>query len=147
MKNSLLTTTLFYITFLLFTISCNDHTNNEAFGTSILDTMSNEKIGSSTRAFTEEGGENENPVRFTVIYNGDLTQMTTDENSNFKILLETYALEIENPFEIDEQNKGFVLVPTTPLDEPIEVGREISLLDEVLMVEVDNVKKEEKDPS
>lgn len=144
MKNSLLTITLFYVTFLLLTISCNDRPNNETFGTSILDTMSNEKIGSSTRTFTEE---KENLVSFTVIYNGDLTQMTTDENSNFKVLIETYALKIEKPFEIDEENKGFVLVPTTPLAEPIEVGKEISLLDEVLMVEVDNVKKEENNPS
>ncbi|WMX13053.1 hypothetical protein [Aureispira sp. CCB-E] len=147
MKNSLLTNFLFSFLLFLFIVSCNDHKNNETFGTSILDTMSNEKIGHSTRAFVEE--KEETMVSFTVIYNGDLTKMTTDENSAFKKLIENYNLEIQKPFEIDEENKGIVLVPQAPLAAPIKVGKEISLVDEVLMVEVDNVTKEkdEKDPS
>jgi hypothetical protein len=146
MKNSLLPNILCSFLVLLFTVSCNDSTNNETFGTSILDTMSNEKIGHSTRAYIEDKKE-EALVSFTVIYNGDLTQMVNDDNSAFKALLKTYGLEMQKPFEIDEENKGIVLVPTTPLAAPIAVGKEISLVDEVLMVEVDNVTKEEKDPS
>lgn len=146
MKNSLLYNLFFSFLVLLFIVSCNDTNNKDTFGTSILDTMSNEKIGVSTRAFIEDEQEKV-LVSFTVIYNGDLTQMTTDENSSFKRLLETYSLEAQNPFEIDEENKGIILVPTTPLAAPIKVGKEISLINEVLMVEVDNVTKEQKDPS
>jgi len=146
MKNSLLYNLFFSFLVLLFIVSCNDTNNKDTFGTSILDTMSNEKIGVSTRAFIEDEQERV-LVSFTVIYNGDLTQMTTDENSSFKRLLETYGLEAQNPFEIDEENKGIILVPTTPLAAPIKVGKEISLINEVLMVEVDNVTKEQKDPS
>lgn len=146
MKNSLLNNIFFSFLVLLFVVSCNDSRNSETFGTSILDTMSNEKIGQSTRAFVEDGKE-ELLVSFTVIYNGNLKQMTKDNNSPFKVLLETHGLEIQKPFEIDEENKGIILVPMRPLVDPIEVGKEISLIEEVLMVEVDNVTKEEKNPS
>jgi hypothetical protein len=131
---------------LLFLASCNDATNDDAFGTSILDTMSNEKIGHHTRAFVEIKQEKD-LVSFTVIYNGDITKMSTDNNSSFKALLETYNLEMQKPFEIDEENKGIVLVPLIPLMDPIAVGKEISLIHEVLMVEVDNITKEQNDPS
>jgi hypothetical protein len=73
--------------------------------------------------------------------------MTTDNNSPFKILLETYTLEIQRVFELDEENKGIILVPVIPLVAPIEIGKEISLIDEVLMVEVGHTKKEDNDPS
>lgn len=147
MKNSPLTNVLCSFLVLLLTISCNDNSNNQTFGTSILDTMSNEKIGQSTRAYIEDEKEVEALISFTVIYNGDLTQMVNNDNSAFKALLETYGLEMQKPFEIDEENKGIILMPTTPLAAPIEVGKEISLIDEVLMVEVNNVTKEEKNPS
>jgi|VirMetMinimDraft_7_1064189.scaffolds.fasta_scaffold57272_3 hypothetical protein len=146
MKNILLTNILLSCLALLLLVSCNDNMSTETFGTNILDTMPNEKIEQNTRAFTEAKEEVE-VVSFTVIYNGDLTQMSTAENSAFKALLKTYNLEMQKPFEIDEEYKGIILVPIIPLIAPIEVGKEISLVDEVLMVEVDHVEKEAKNPS
>ncbi|BDS10227.1 hypothetical protein [Aureispira anguillae] len=141
MKFSSITNILAFIFFFTITISCNESVIDNSFGTTILDTMSNEKLKSSTRAFLEES-EKAKKITFTVIYNGDLEQMSTQKDSKFKLLLDTYGLEITDPFEIDEEHKGIVLVPTTALPLPIEIGKEISLLDEVLMVEVDNVKKD-----
>lgn len=143
MKNSLLYNILFACTFFTLTINCSGPNIDHSFGTTILDTMSNEKLQGNTRAFIEDSEDHEPKVTFTVIYSGDLENMKTAD-SEFRILLETYSLEITKPFEIDEENKGFVLVATTKLVAPIEVGKEISLLDQVLMVEVDNVKKETK---
>lgn len=108
--------------------------------------MPEDNIGHSTRAFIEAKQE-EAAVHFTVIYNGDLTKMTTDDNSPFKILLKTYNLDIQREFELDEKNKGIILVPIIPLLAPIEVGKDISLIDEILMVEVHNTNKEEQNPS
>jgi len=146
MQLTLLPNILFSCLILILLASCNDRTKNEPFGTSIINTMSEKEISHKTRAFTEYEPE-EVLVRFTVIYNGDFTQMTTDDNSPFKALLETYNLEIQKPFDIDKENKGFILVPTIPLAAPVEVGKEISLIEEVLMVEVGNATKEESNPS
>jgi len=146
MKDSLLNNIFFSFLILLFITSCDDNTINETFGTSILDTMSNEKIGHSTRTFIEKE-EEKTSVSFIVIHNGDLTKMVNDENSALKALIETYNLEVQKPFEIDTENRGFILVTTTILVAPIEVGKEISLINEVLMVEVDNETKKNQNPS
>lgn len=138
MKNSLLVTILSILPFLIVAIGCNDRSMDKSFGTTILDTMSNEKLKSSTRTFIEEAQTQQQVVRFTVIYNGDLNEMSTRDNSPLKALLEKYYLDITDPFEIDDENKGIILVPRIQLVDPILVGKEISLLEEVLMVEVEN---------
>lgn len=145
MQHTLLPNILFSCLILCLLVSCNDNTANDPFGTTTLHTMSDDDIGHSTRTFVEYGQE-EITVSFTVIYTGDLLKITND-NSAFKILLNTYNLEIQRQFKLDEENKGIVLAPVIPLAAPIEVGKEISLIDEVLMVEVQNANKEEKDPS
>jgi hypothetical protein len=113
------------------------------FGTTILDTMSNDKLQSSTRA-SIDGFEDENqvPVTFTVIHSGDIDQMSKSDESDFKALLEAYGLEMRESFDIDEENRGIVLVASSKLMAPIEVGKEISMVDQVLMVEVGNVDRE-----
>lgn len=146
MQHTLLPNILLSCLILCLLTSCNDNTKNDPFSTTTLHTISEDNIGHSTRAFVEYGQE-EITVSFTVIYTGDLLKMTTDNNSAFKILLNTYNLEIQRQFKLDEENKGIVLAPVIPLVAPVEVGKEISLINEVLMVEVQNVSKEEKDPT
>jgi hypothetical protein len=124
--------------------SCNDRTSNEPFGTSVFSTMSEEEKVYSTR--TSVKYKEEVLVRFTVIYDGDFTKMTTND-SPLQALLETYNLKIKDPFELDKENKGLILVPAIPLTAPIEVGKELSLIDEVLMVEVVRVPTKKIDHS
>jgi len=128
----------FTISLILLLSSCGEKSMTTSFGTSILDTMSNDKLQSNTRAVVNIE-EEEKEVTFTIIYNGNLKEMASNDESSFKAILETYGFQMEKPFEIDEENKGIVLVPSSPLASPIEVGKEISLIDEVLMVEVANV--------
>lgn len=146
MQHTLLIKLLFSYFILCLLFSCNNNTKPDPFGTSVFTPISKDNIGHTTRTFIEHPQE-ETLVSFTIIYNGDLIEMTTNDNSSFKTLLETYNLKIEKQFKLDEENKGLNLVPIIPLASPINVGKEISLINEVLMVQVHNAKKEEKDPS
>jgi hypothetical protein len=134
---------IFAITLIFLLSSCGDKSMTTSFGTSILDTMSNDKLLGNTRAAHFEDKEDKKKVTFTIIYNGNLKEMASNDNSLFKAMLEAYGFQMQKPFEIDEKNKGIVLVPSSPLKSPIEVGKAISLIDEVLMVQVTNVNKSE----
>lgn len=141
MKNT--TTFLILIAFSLLTIACNEKSVHEHLGTSILDTMSSEKLLSGgTRAF--KAVEEEVTTKFTVVHNGDFAKMINSPESDLKALIESYNLKVQSPFEIDEENKGFVLVSSSKLANPVALGKEISLVNEVLMVEVGGVSDKEQ---
>jgi hypothetical protein len=141
MRNTLHYTVTFasLITFIFLIVCCTNKRMDCSFGNTILDTMSNDKLESNNRAYNYTGYENK-PVTFTIIYKGDLSDMITDDSSNFKALLETYGFRIEQPFEINTEMKGIVLVSSSKFSEPINIGKELSLVNEVMMVEVSNTK-------
>ncbi len=58
-------------------------------------------------------------------------------------LIESYELTIIKQFEIDSQSEGFVLEPNKILDNPVETAREISLVDNILLVQVKEVPSDE----
>lgn len=68
-----------------------------------------------------------------------------DQTGNDKLngLMASYDLSIVKQFAIDDENEGFVLEPNATLDNPIEAARELSLVDNVLMVHVKEVPMEE----
>ena len=142
MKNTKLSFLISTMIIFFMVTACSDKSMNTTSGTTILETMSNDKLQSNTR--TSMDLQNEDIVTFTVIYDGDLEAMASKEASTFKALLETYNLQMEKPFEIDGGIKGIVLVPSSELAAPVEVGKEISVVDEVLMVEVSNVNSEKE---
>lgn len=78
------------------------------------------------------------PLRFIIYYNGDLTEIMKDNDSYLKTFMAVYDLELINTFEIDELNKGFTLESKEMIEFPNEVARELSLINNVLMVEVVN---------
>ncbi len=127
------------ITFILLIVCCTNKRKDCSFGSTILDTMSKDKLESSNRAYNYSDYENK-PVTFTIIYKGDLSDMITDNSNNFKALIDTYGFRIEQPFEINTEMKGIVLVSSTKFSEPINIGKEFSLVNEVMMVEVSNTK-------
>lgn len=63
-------------------------------------------------------------------------------DDKFNGLLESYELVIAKQFELDEFSEGLVLEPNASLDDPVEAAREISLIDNVLMVHVKEVPTE-----
>ena len=90
--------TIIISSFLIFLFLVNCCTNKRmdcSFGNAMLETSNNDKDKS---------------VSFIVIYNGDLSDMITDNNSNFKTLIDTYGFRIEQPFEINTKMKGIVLL-------------------------------------
>lgn len=97
--------------------------------------MLNSEFRSGTSSFWDQ--EEENKVKFTVIYQEKSGEMISDKNSEFNAILATYQLNITTPFELDQENKGLVLVSTIKQANPIKIGKELSLLDPVLMVTVD----------
>lgn len=72
--------------------------------------------------------------------------MLTDEHSAFKYLIETYDLHLDSPVPIDttdEIYKEITLYAHTEIDDPIEVGKRLSLVEEVLMVQVGEASEDE----
>lgn len=78
----------------------------------------------------------ETTTRFIVYYSGDLSLVMKDKNSYIKTFMEVYNLKLISSFKIDETNSGFTLEAQEVLDFPTEVAREMSLIDNVLMIEV-----------
>lgn len=64
-------------------------------------------------------------------------------NDNLNGLMASYDLSIVKQFAIDDENEGFVLEPNATLDNPIEAARELSLVENVLMVQIKEVPMEE----
>lgn len=75
-------------------------------------------------------------LRFVVYYTGDLEKMMTDNDNYLKTFLETYNFKLVNTFEIDEENKGFTIEIERPVFSYDFIARELSIIDEVLMVEI-----------
>lgn len=61
-------------------------------------------------------------------------EITGDDRLNG--LMESYDLEIIQQFVIDDSNEGIVIEAKTQLDNPVEMAREISMVDHVLMVHI-----------
>ena len=86
-------------------------------------------------------------VNFVVLYEASAPwaevfssgRYTTTGNETLNSLMESYELEIVNQFDIDEENEGFVLEPLNNLDNPLEAARELSLVDNVFMVQLKEV--------
>ncbi|MBL4651231.1 MAG: hypothetical protein JKY03_15985 [Aureispira sp.] len=81
----------------------------------------------------------ETTVHFIVYYSGDLSVVMQDKDSYIKTFMEVYDLRLISTFKIDEENSGFTLEAKKTLDFPTEVAREMSLIDNVLMIEVSHV--------
>lgn len=133
---------IFFLSFLTFLIlvllsSCAD---TEPTRVTILDSMNQEQLiqhtsNRSMHAVVKESNE----VSFSVIYTGDLEEILLSSTSHFRALVATYELQLSAPFEIDEVMKGITLRTFEPLKNPLEIAKEISQCEEVLMVEAKNI--------
>lgn len=64
-------------------------------------------------------------------------------DDTFNGLMASYQLDIVQQFAIDEDNEGLVLEPNALLENPVEAARELSLVNDVLMVQIKEVPQEE----
>lgn len=81
----------------------------------------------------------ETTIRFIVYYSGDLSAVMNDDDSYIKTFMDVYNLKLISTFNIDETNSGFTLEAQEVLEFPTEVAREMSLISNVLMIEVTHV--------
>lgn len=68
-------------------------------------------------------------------------ETTGDDKLNS--LMKSYKLEIIEQFTIDEDNEGLVFEPNAVLENPTEAARQISLVNDVFMVQIKEVPTEE----
>jgi hypothetical protein len=78
-------------------------------------------------------------LRFIVYYSGDLSAVMKDEDSYMKTFMEVYNLKLISTFKIDETNSGFTLEAKEGIEFPTEVAREMSLINNILMIEVTHI--------
>jgi hypothetical protein len=87
-------------------------------------------------------------VNFVVLYEASAPWAETfnsgkyDTTGDDKLneLMETYQLEIVKQFDLDDDNEGFVLEHIGELlDNPIEMARELSMVDYVFMVHIKEI--------
>lgn len=134
---------LFTIAFLVMTLmtSCSDQGFMNA---SLVDTISAKEImeNSVNRARKQvetKTNEEEQLVSFSVIYTGDLDLILLDESSTLYQAVNIHQLNLQDPFEIDEEMKGIILRSYTKIEKPIELAKFISNGENILMVEVQNI--------
>lgn len=79
---------------------------------------------------------NQEEVNFIVYFEGDISQALDDHNAYMHTFIEVYELSVESRFD-EKDYKGFVLKAPKGQYNLIELAREISMIDEVMMVELD----------
>jgi hypothetical protein len=135
-KYSLLVTAFLVITLMT---SCSDQ---GMMSSSLVDTISTKDImeksvNRTVKSMAEE--EEENKVSISVIYTGDLDEILLDESTVLYKVIHRYHLNLESPFEIDENMKGIVLSSHVKMEDPVSIGKQISKGKTVLMVEIKNL--------
>ncbi len=128
-----------FVTALIFLliVSCAD---TEPKRPTILDGMEKTELVKQTSKRTIKlVAEKSNEISFSVVYTGDLDEILFNSTSHLRALIETYELQLSDPFEIDDNMKGIVLHSYEGLADPLEIAKEISQCAEVLMVEAKNL--------
>ena len=114
---------------LSFVSSCSDHPPEEYMNSSIVDTMTKDELVGPSRHLASQ--PEVAIISFSVIYEGDLDAMLTDEHSAFKYLVDAYDLQLDSPSPIDPKDETYhkiTLYAHTNIDDPIEVGKRLSLV-------------------
>jgi len=136
MKYSFLLLTLLVITLIT---SCSDQ---GMMSTPLIDTISSKEIleNSSNRTNKQKIKEEieEDRVFISVIYTGNLDNILFDESSTLYKAITKYQLNLQNPFQIDEEMKGIILTSYIEMEDPINIAKQISSGESILMVEVKN---------
>ncbi len=139
MNNYKITVDAYLIVTLLmgFMIGCTY--NDSSTDALLVHTEHQQAIASSTRRTLEtEWDQIEEEVYFSVIYTGNLDEILSNSSSHLGALIQAHEFQLTAPFEIDETMKGIILRRFEALKDPVTIAKEISLCEEVLMVEVKN---------
>ncbi len=121
--------------------ACNDKPADPFSSTSLVHNLDQQDaLLYTNRAVSDEV---ENFPNFDIIYEGDLELLLAD-NGEIDALMQQYELTIEHSFEIDDYYKGLKLQALTPLADPIQLAKALSLVEQVIMIEVGNVPSTDK---
>lgn len=111
------------------------------------------KGGQATMDLAQIAALQDKNVSLVVLYESNATwakpfgegNFAKTGDDRFNGLLESYELSIVKHFELDEMNEGIVLEGAQgKVGNPVEAAREISMIDNVLMVEVKEVPQNTK---
>jgi hypothetical protein len=115
-----------YISLLLLTLLFTNCTVEQSSSAVIIDNSQLEQ----SRTMEEEV-EVKPTVSFTIIYDND-----KDELDAF---LASYELQPNHTFDLDSDMHGIEVFPRSELMTPVEVGKMISMQENVLMVRINNI--------
>jgi hypothetical protein len=107
--------------------------------------------GTAQMALTDLATLEGKKVNLVVLYEADAPwaevfstgKYTSTGDDNLNGVMSSYELAIVKQFSIDEENEGLVLEAEGIIDNPVEAARELSMIDNVLMVHVKEVPAEE----
>ncbi|MFK7799022.1 MAG: hypothetical protein AB8E82_16330 [Aureispira sp.] len=133
---------LFALLSILLLSSCNDKPTEDITSTSMLQQLDVSKtlLGKS-RSFSDNMEE---LPRFDIIYEGSEEHLLAD-HTTIKSLIETYNLKQVHSFELNDAYKGITFEALLPLDNPIQLGKDLSLSEQVMMVEVSNAQHQQEE--
>jgi hypothetical protein len=133
---------LFVLLPILLLSSCNDKPAEDITGNSMLQQLDVSKtlLGKS-RSFPDNMEE---LPRFDIIYEGSAELLLAD-HTTIKSLIETYNLKQVHSFELNDTYKGITFEAVDPVDNPVQLGKDLSLSEQVMMVEVFNAPKQQEE--
>ena len=140
-KHQTLSVLLSLLSFVLL-ISCNDKPTEDITDNSVLNQLDVSKtlLGKS-RSFSNKMEE---LPRFNIIYEGS-TELLLADNTTLQSLIETYNLKQVHTFELNDTYKGITFEALLPLDNPIQLAKDLSLSEQVVMVEVSNAQQQQEE--
>jgi len=85
--------------------------------------------------------ENVDSISYIVYFEGDIEEALHSDNAYIKTFLEVYELEVHSTFEYEHNIKGFVLYAPKGQYIATELAKELSLIEDVYMVELEKIEK------
>jgi hypothetical protein len=83
--------------------------------------------------------ENRDSISYIVYFEGDVDEALHSDNAYIKTFIEVYQLELHKTFEYEHNIKGFVLFAPKNQYIATELAKELSLIEDVFMVELQKI--------
>lgn len=119
--------------------ACNDRPIDSFASSSLVNQL--DERGATFYTNRSASNQERNLPSFELLYEGSLETLLAD-NSTVDLLIQQYQLNVVHSFEIDANCNGITLKALAPLIDPITVGKDLSLADQVLMIEINHPKKD-----
>jgi hypothetical protein len=130
---------LAFFAIFLFSLACSDQPTDTISSTALVNSL--EEDNNLLMTYRTATNDTHTLPTFRVVYEGNLERLLAEGGAMDEIV-EAHSLVVQHSFEVDEAYQGIVFKARFPLDDAVQLGKVLSLVEQVMMVEVGNAQKD-----